>query len=53
MAAGYAVGKWDIENIEYSNTIEKFIPVITEDERDMRYTKWKMAIERSLGWTKG
>ncbi|XP_072930636.1 glycerol kinase 3 [Epargyreus clarus] len=27
-----------------------YIPNITEDERDMRYKQWKMAVERSLGW---
>lgn len=30
------------------NTI--FNPQITENERDMRYSKWKMAVERSFGW---
>ncbi|XP_055373223.1 glycerol kinase [Condylostylus longicornis] len=27
-----------------------FKPKTNENERDMRYSKWKMAIERSLGW---
>jgi len=27
-----------------------FQPKINENERDVRYSKWKMAIERSLGW---
>lgn len=25
-------------------------PKINENERDKRYAKWKMAVERSLGW---
>ncbi|CAH2034750.1 unnamed protein product, partial [Iphiclides podalirius] len=25
-------------------------PRISEDERDMRYKQWKMAVDRSLGW---
>ncbi|XP_028173890.1 glycerol kinase-like isoform X1 [Ostrinia furnacalis] len=25
-------------------------PSINEDERDMRYKQWKMAVDRSLGW---
>ncbi|CAK1588583.1 unnamed protein product [Parnassius mnemosyne] len=25
-------------------------PQISEDERDMRYKQWKMAVDRSLGW---
>ncbi|XP_060809509.1 glycerol kinase [Amyelois transitella] len=27
-----------------------YVPRITEDERDMRYKQWKMAVDRSLGW---
>ncbi|XP_063373914.1 glycerol kinase 3 [Cydia amplana] len=27
-----------------------YVPRITDDERDMRYKQWKMAVERSLGW---
>lgn len=50
IAAGYAVGKWRIEDIELEMKKEKFRPEISENERDMRYTKWKMAIERSMEW---
>lgn len=28
----------------------KYTPTITENERDVRYHKWKMAVERSIGW---
>lgn len=27
-----------------------YMPNISDDERDMRYKQWKMAVERSLGW---
>ncbi|XP_068628388.1 glycerol kinase 3 [Battus philenor] len=27
-----------------------YTPRITEDERDMRYKQWRMAVDRSLGW---
>ncbi|KAK7790598.1 hypothetical protein R5R35_012558 [Gryllus longicercus] len=29
---------------------EIFEPKTTLEERDLRYTKWKMAVQRSLGW---
>ncbi|KAK9883116.1 hypothetical protein WA026_001316 [Henosepilachna vigintioctopunctata] len=29
---------------------DTFLPTSTENERDARYTKWKMAVQRSLGW---
>ena len=50
MMAGYAVGVWDLERVEVPMETELIKPKIAEDERDMRYSKWKMAIERSLGW---
>lgn len=31
-----------------NNTL--FKPLIGENERDIRYSKWKMAVERSFGW---
>lgn len=49
MAAGRAVGKWDLsKKITIDETT--FTPNITSTERDERYEKWKMAVERSLGW---
>ncbi|XP_059484029.1 glycerol kinase-like [Neocloeon triangulifer] len=53
MAAGAAegIGVWDLERECPESVIsDTFHPSITEDERDIRYAKWKMAIERSLGW---
>ncbi|KAL1517929.1 hypothetical protein ABEB36_001627 [Hypothenemus hampei] len=53
MAAGMAKGidVWDI-NAEERELVpsDTFLPTSTEDERDTRYTKWKMAVQRSLGW---
>lgn len=53
MAAGQAKGinVWDI-NAENHETvpIDTFLPTTTDEERDARYTKWKMAVQRSLGW---
>jgi glycerol kinase len=51
MAAGSAegIGVWDLTNV-HSTGNDIFRPAISEDERDMKYSRWKMAIERSLGW---
>lgn len=50
MVAGQAVGKWDIQSTQIELHCTTFKPSIGENERDMRYSKWKMAVERSLGW---
>ncbi|KDR21321.1 glycerol kinase 3-like isoform X2 [Zootermopsis nevadensis] len=51
MAAGSAegIGVWDLNNLQGVGS-DVFKPAISEDERDMKYSRWKMAIERSLGW---
>ncbi|KAK0080222.1 hypothetical protein PV325_000266 [Microctonus aethiopoides] len=49
MLAGVGAGLVDIGEIEHSQ-MEKFSPQISEDERDLRYSKWKMAVERSMKW---
>jgi glycerol kinase len=50
--AGRAIGKWNMD-LDVAGISKKFKPQITEDERDIRYQKWKKAIERSLGWDQG
>ncbi|XP_072400887.1 glycerol kinase 3-like isoform X1 [Diabrotica undecimpunctata] len=53
MAAGAAEGIdiWDINSEERQLVpINTFLPTSTESERDYRYSKWKMAVQRSLGW---
>lgn len=53
MAAGHADGinVWQLEgeDVETVQT-DTFLPTTTTEERDARYKKWKMAVERSLGW---
>lgn len=49
MFAGRAVGKWDL-NAKSDVNSRNFKPQISEDERDVRFKKWKMAIDRSLAW---
>lgn len=49
MVAGRAVGHWDLSTkITMEETV--FKPSITDEERDERYQKWQMAVQRSLGW---
>ncbi|XP_034942006.1 glycerol kinase-like [Chelonus insularis] len=47
--AGVGAGLIDISEVNPSQ-MTKFSPQISEDERDLRYSKWKMAVERSMRW---
>ncbi|XP_024082253.1 glycerol kinase-like [Cimex lectularius] len=49
LAAGLALNVIDFKNITQSPS-DTFYPQITDEERDYRYSKWKLAIEKSLGW---
>lgn len=49
MAAGAAVGLWNVET-KIENNSKRFKPKLSDDERDLKFKKWEMAIERSLGW---
>uniref|UniRef100_A0A0A9YQ50 Probable glycerol kinase n=1 Tax=Lygus hesperus TaxID=30085 RepID=A0A0A9YQ50_LYGHE len=54
MAAGRAKGieVWNWEESEsHAVPVDTFHPSLKEDERDYKYARWKMAIERSLGWS--
>ncbi|KAL0859848.1 hypothetical protein ABMA27_010188 [Loxostege sticticalis] len=49
--AGSAVGVWCVDTWRrHALPTETFLPTTTLDDRDARYTKWKMAVQRSLGW---
>ncbi|XP_054006241.1 glycerol kinase [Hylaeus anthracinus] len=53
MAAGCAegIGVWELEGEEVETvSTDTFLPTTTPEERNARYKKWKMAVERSLGW---
>lgn len=50
MVAGRAIDLWDMSSKKMEMECTEFHSNITEDERDMRHEKWKMAIERSFGW---
>ena len=34
------------------SSIDKFQPRLTTEERDVKYERWKDAVERSFGWIK-
>ncbi|CAH2061830.1 unnamed protein product, partial [Iphiclides podalirius] len=51
VAAGMACGTWSADRWRrHSTHSDTFLPTTTDDDRDARYTKWKMAVQRSLGW---
>ncbi|MCQ2441183.1 MAG: glycerol kinase GlpK [Clostridia bacterium] len=52
--AGIAVGFWkDRYEIVENHTIDRtFYPKITDEERAVKITGWKKAVERSLNWEK-
>ncbi|CAG5101348.1 Similar to GK3P: Glycerol kinase 3 (Homo sapiens) [Cotesia congregata] len=53
IAAGQAQGVevWPLDGDE-TETVpnDTFLPTTTPEERDGRYKKWKMAVQRSMGW---
>ncbi|XP_076262781.1 glycerol kinase 3-like isoform X3 [Rhynchophorus ferrugineus] len=51
IAAGSAQGVevWDAKKIQATPN-DIFVPSISENGKDMKYTRWKMAIKRSMGW---
>lgn len=51
MAAGMADGINVVNNLSDHPVCDTFLPTTTDAERDLRYSKWKMAVERSLGWS--
>lgn len=52
IAAGIAKGVevWDIDSIQTTPN-DTFNPSISENVRDVKYSRWKKAVERSFGWT--
>ncbi len=51
IAAGSAerIAVWDTENVGESSK-DTFMPRLTEDEREIRFERWKDAVQRSLDW---
>ncbi|CAL4086780.1 unnamed protein product [Meganyctiphanes norvegica] len=51
MAAGAAegIGVWDLSKLQPLTT-DNFVPTILPAERESRYERWCMAVERCMGW---
>lgn len=50
MLAGNAIGEWDMDQeVQTKKTV--FKPQIDGEERQSRHRRWKMAVDRSLGWS--
>ncbi|KAL4228636.1 Glycerol kinase 3 [Mactra antiquata] len=50
MAAGHAIGVWNLDNDETKVTTDLYTSSITEKERDDRFCRWKQAVQRSMHW---
>ena len=50
MAAGSAIGIWDLDNVDEKVTTDVFTPAVSEKDRDERFTVWKEAVKRSMKW---
>ncbi|XP_050311790.1 glycerol kinase [Anthonomus grandis grandis] len=49
MVAGAAVGHWDLAH-PMEIPCDSWEVRVGEGERDIRYAKWKLAVERAMGW---
>ena len=52
--AGCAEGidAWSMKVLCEEATTDRFLPRLTEEERNAKFERWNMAVERSLGWIK-
>lgn len=50
MAAGQALGIWDIESDDTQVVTDTFTPLVGQTERDERFKRWKEAVKRSMHW---
>ncbi|KAF5304643.1 hypothetical protein FQR65_LT07925 [Abscondita terminalis] len=50
MMAGAAVGLWELHSSSIEMSVSTWKPLIKDDERDVKYARWKMAVERAMGW---
>ncbi|XP_012281202.1 glycerol kinase [Orussus abietinus] len=49
LLAAIGAGLMDVNHVT-ADQVTTFVPQIGNEERDRRYSKWKMAVERSLNW---
>ncbi|KAL0274388.1 UNVERIFIED_CONTAM: hypothetical protein PYX00_006831 [Menopon gallinae] len=55
-AQAEGINLWHLNDKQLSNSFASrvsdiFLPTTTEEDRNSRYKKWKMAVQRSLGWS--
>nr|CAB3237541.1 glycerol kinase-like [Phallusia mammillata] len=51
MAAGKAIGVWSLKPEDLTTvTFERFEPTISQDQIASHYAKWKLAVQKSMGW---
>lgn len=50
MAAGHAIGVWNLENEDTKVTTDVFTSSVSEAERDERFDRWKEAVKRCMHW---
>ncbi|XP_050439480.1 glycerol kinase-like isoform X2 [Adelges cooleyi] len=48
LAAGFAIGIWDMHNIK--SVSDTFVSSLSKQEQLLKYSEWKKAISRSIGW---
>jgi glycerol kinase len=54
-AAGLAVGFWEgLDDLrQHQEEDRRFVPDMSEGERDRLYAGWKKAVTKSMGWIEG
>jgi glycerol kinase len=50
MAAGYAIGIWDLDVDNRNDEIDVFKPTISEKERAKKFKRWNEAVSHSMHW---
>ncbi len=50
IAAGRAVGVWDVGKARSASDADSFEPKMGDAEREAAFAKWNRAVEKSLGW---
>ena len=52
MAAAYALELWDLQSNEKLSSSTVFKPKMDKSEANAKFSRWKDAISKSVGWCK-
>ena len=52
MAAAYALELWDLQSNEKLSSSTVFKPKMVKSEANAKFSRWKDAISKSVGWCK-